>query len=156
MKEYIEIKNIIIIFGLLFNMFAFGQNETNDTLKCNLEIIRELRINKDNISEKLIQNFLLSIDESCKNNAEFSQASNWTLFWLADIKTESFLETLKKNQDKLAMDWIVYQFRQPINDGIDLEGIYKKIQSLNYNDKFVLQILDSIKSAAKGLEIELE
>ena len=54
------------------------------------------------------------------------------------------------------MDWIISQLSEPINDGIDLEGIYEKIQILNYNDNFVLQILDSINLAAKGLGIELK
>lgn len=151
-----KIKYIILTIGLLINLLAFGQNHTDDILKCNIETIKELRINKDNISEKLIHNFLLSFDESCKNHVEYSQAANWTLFWLADIETKLFLETLKENQDDFAMNWIIFQFRQPIHDGIDLEAIYKKIQSLNYDDKFVRQILVSIKEAGKGLGIEME
>jgi hypothetical protein len=44
--------------------------------------------------------------------------------WI-DIKTGSFLEVLKKNQDELQMDWIISQFHKPIKIGIDLEGIYE-------------------------------
>ena len=148
-----KIKYIILTIGLLINLVAFGQIETNENFKCNIETIKELRINKDNISEKLIHNFLLSMDESCKNNVEFSQAANGTLFWLADIETKLFLETLKENQDDFAMNWIIFQFRQPISDRIDLEAIYKKIQALNYSYR---QILVSIKEAGKGLGIEME
>ena len=48
------------------------------------------------------------------------------------------------------------EFKQPVNDGIDLVGIHKKIADLNDNDEIVTKILDSIKSAAKGLGLEMK
>ena len=143
-------KLIIITFAiLLINQIGYGQ-------KCNIETIKSLRINKDSLTDDLIFNFLVSIDESCQNNVEWSEASNWTLFWLADIETKRFIKQLKLNQEKIDIQLIIEEFKQPINDEINLVGIHAKITDLNDNDEIVLKILDSIKLAAEGLGLKIE
>ena len=145
MRKVILISACIV----LTNMIGFGQ-------KCDIETIKNLRIHKDSLTNNLITDFLFSIDKTCSNNVEWSEASNWTLFWLADIDTERFIHLIKTNQDKIDTQFVIAEFKQPINDGIDLVGIHKKIGGLNDNSVLVIKILDSIKAAAKGLGIEIE
>jgi hypothetical protein len=130
-------------------MIAFGQ-------KCDIETIKNLRIHKDSLTNNLITDFLFSIDRTCSNNVEWSEASNWTLFWLADIETERFIKLLKSNQQKFDTQLIISEFKQPINDRIDLVRIYNKIFNLNDKDDLTLKILDSIKLAAKKSGIEIK
>ncbi|WP_321320614.1 hypothetical protein [Labilibaculum sp.] len=148
-------KILSIVFGLIINLNIYCQ-ENIDNSKCNLETIKNLRINKDSITDKLVMDFLFSMEKSCHNNVEWSEASNWTLYWLADIETQRFIKLLKSNRDKIDTQLIIDDFKQPVNDGIDLAGIHKKIADLNDNDEIVTKILDSIKSAAKGLGIDIK
>lgn len=140
---------LIGFFIVLTNMIAFGQ-------KCDIETIKNLRIHKDSLTNNLITDFLFSIDRTCSNNVEWSEASNWTLFWLADIETERFIKLLKSNQQKFDTQLIISEFKQPINDRIDLVRIYNKIFNLNDKDDLTLKILDSIKLAAKKSGIEIK
>ncbi len=142
--------------ALIFNCNIYCQKGTDNITKCDLETIKNLRIHKDSLTDKLMTDFLFSIDKSCQNNVEWSEASNWTLFWIADIETEKFIDLLKTNQNELDIPLIINEFKQPVNDGIDLIGIYKKIEKLNDNSELVIKILDSIKSAAKGLGLEIK
>jgi hypothetical protein len=150
------LKTRTIFLGLIVCISSYSQKNTESDSKCNLETIENLRIHKDSLTDKLIFDYLHSIDKLCENNAEWSEASNWTLFWLADIETKRFISLLKSNRDKIAIAEIVEEFKQPITDDIDLVQIYNKINSLCDKDVIVLDILDSIKLAANrsGLEIK--
>jgi hypothetical protein len=83
------------------------------------------------------------------------EASNETLFWLADNHTKELIGCLKANKSKVDTSLVLEEFKQPIHDGIDLKRIYMKIKSLNDNDKIVNEILTSIKIAASGAGVEL-
>ena len=152
----IKYRTILIFLTLIINSNIYSQKVVDNITKCDLETIKNLRIHKDSLTDKLMTDFLFSIDNSCKNNVEWSEASNWTLFWLADIETKRFIDLLKSNQNELNIQLIVEEFKQPVNDGIDLIGIYKKIEKLNDKSELVIKILDSIKSAAKGLGLEIK
>lgn len=149
-------KTLTIVLVLIISFNIFSQETSDNNVKCDLETIKNLRIHKDSITDNLIMDFIFSIDKSCNNNVEWSEASNWTLFWLADIETQRFIKLLKSNRAKIEIQLIIDEFKQPINDGIDLVGIYKKTADLNDNDEIVIEILDSIKSAAKGLGLEIK
>ena len=140
---------IILIISVLVSLNGFSQ-------KCNIETIKNLRLNKDNLTDSLMLSFLTSIDETCKNNVEWTEASNWTLYWLADVETKSFIDLLKSNKSTIDIPLIIDEFKQPVNDAIDLIGIYKKLTDLNDKDEIVINILNSIKSAANGLDIEIK
>ena len=142
---------------LLFSSLCLGQQQNNGELnsrgdKCNFETIDNLRAQKDEVSAKLILDFLLAMESSCCNNAEWSEASNETLFWLADTHTKNFIDCLKANKNKLDMVLIVSEFKQPIHDGLDLKGIYARLKKLNDNDKVAVDILNSLMFAIDGLK----
>jgi hypothetical protein len=130
-------------------------NKTKDS-KCDIESITQLKINKDSITDIMILRFVKSVGKDCINNAEFSEASNCTLFWLADIKTKDFIRLLNDNKNNIEIDFIVKEFESPINDGIDLISIYNKIKQLNDKTEISLRLLKSIETASKksGLMIK--
>ncbi len=155
-KTKIIYRAILMFLTLILNCNVYSQKVTDNITKCDLETIKNLRIHKDSLTEKLMTDFLFSIDKSCQNNVEWSEASNWTLFWLAEIETEKFIDLLKTNLTELDIQLIINEFKQPVNDGIDLIGIYKKIEKLNDKSDLVIKLLDSIKSAAKGLGLDIK
>lgn len=120
--------------------------------KCNFKTIEDLKANQSSLPSGLILEFLMAMDSLCRNNAEWSEASNETLFWLADIHTKNFIDCLKVNQSKINIGLILEEFKQPIHDNIDLKGIYSKLQGLNDNDKIVKDILTSLKLAQNSLK----
>lgn len=128
------------------------ENEVED--KCNFTTIDNLKANQNSLSSGLILEFLIAMDSSCRNNAEWSEASNETLFWLAGNHTRIFIQCLKINQSKIDIGILLEEFKQPIHDNIDLKGIYSKLQSLNDNDKIVKDILASLGLALNKLKTE--
>jgi len=152
----IKCKAIFLFLILIVSFDIYCQQVTDGDSKCDMETIKNLRVNKDSLTDGLVTDFLLSIDNSCHNNVEWSEASNWTLFWLADIDAKRLIDLIKANRDKLDIPLIINEYKQPINDGIDLIGIYNKIERLNDKSELVIKILDSIKSAASGLGLEIK
>jgi hypothetical protein len=150
-------QRFIIVFACLaISIMTFGQESNDKSLKCNSLTIENLRLNTENITDSLVLDFLLSLDVTCKNHVEFSEVSNETLFWLANIETTRLFRVINTKSELLDINFIILEFRRPVHDGIDLETIYKKIHSLKQETYPTIQILDSIKSAAKGLGINIE
>ena len=146
--EHIILKIIPLIVALMACHSTFAQQSSAHRQKCNLETVSNLHIHKDSLTDKLIMDFLYSIDKSCKNDAEWSEASNGALFWLADVDTKRFIQLMVQHKKELDTKQIIAEFKQPIAAGTDLAGTYKKIAALGNQDELVYSILYSIRSAA--------
>lgn len=141
----------LFLIGIVITVNIFGQ----EIEKCNINTVIELR-NGDSINDEKIVHFLYAIDKSCKNNVEWSELSNGTLFWLAENATDGFLEQVILNKEKLDVNQIVEEFNQPINDQIDLISIYRKIEKLKGKDEIVTRILESVECAANKMNLKIE
>lgn len=110
--------------------------------KCKIEIIREIRNNIGNLTEKQVLSFLSTFNEICEINVEFSQAANYHLFLLLQKQPEIALKVLGSS-DNIKMDYIKKALRNPIHDGIDISKVAASLKNVEANE----EIRDSLISA---------
>lgn len=140
----------ISILTLTFFLFLVNVNSQNDektSLKCNIEIVVEINENIENISENLMLRFLKTFGEECKNNVEFSEFSNETLFKVIQNEPGLFCKVIEKNNNQIDFGLIVSELKNPINDLIDLELTIKKIADTKTSHSLKSQLILAINSA---------
>lgn len=121
---------------------SFGQE--SDSLKCNISIVREAYQNIDRISGELMLKILKTLGRDCKNNVEFSEFSNETLFKVIQKNPEVFAETLENNLNQIDIKEIIYNLENPLHDLIDLDLTIDKIADTKIDksirDKLIIAI----------------
>ena len=124
---------------------SFGQEP--DSLKCNVAILVKINEQIDNISEKLMLNFLQTFGQECKNNAEFSEFGNETLFRVIQNQLGQFCTILEKYQSKINLEIILFEIENPINDFIGLNQTKKVLYDIKMNDELKLKLINSFDRA---------
>lgn len=135
-----------IFFGfILLTGFIWGQS-TPDTLRCNSNILLDFSNSLDSISYQTAKKFLLTFDEGCKSNVEYSEWSNELLFKFVERNPLTLIEILIKEKE-INADYIFEVLEQPIDNGTDLKAIYNKVERVNLNSEVKVNILKSLKIA---------
>lgn len=124
---------------------SYGQEP--DSLKCNVAVLAKINAQIDNISEKLMLNFLQTFGQECKNNVEFSEFGNETLFKVIQNQPEHFCTTLDKYQSKINLEIILLEIENPINDLIGLNQTKKIISDIKMNNELKLKLINSFEQA---------
>lgn len=155
MKQLHKIKfRFLILLTLLPYNSSFGQ--ASDTLKCNISIVREVYENIDSTSNELMLKFLKTFGKDCKNNVEFSEFSNETLFMVIQKRTEIFTKILENNLNQIDFDEIIFNLGNPLHDLIDLDLTINKIADTNIDksikDKLIISINSGNCDESKNVE----
>ena len=100
--------------------------------------------NLENISEDLMFRFLQTFGSECKNNVEFSEFSNETLFKVIQKQPELFGETLDKNKSDIEFDSILFELENPLHDLIDLDLTKERISELEINKETKEKLLKAL------------
>lgn len=117
-----------------------------DCEKCKTELVREIKSHINNITKEQVFRLLCCFDKKCTNNVEFSEFSNEVLFLLLSEHPQLTIEVLAKNES-ISLELIKNVIENPINDRIDLNDIYEKIENLEDYEKTRESLLQSIKIA---------
>ena len=116
-----------------------------DSCKCNYNCWPDLKDSINGLSTTQIYRFLKTISMDCENNAEFSECCNDRLFKIMELNPDNFLIAIDIYNKDLEFGEILKQIKRPVNDGINLKGIYTKIQESKVKSGFKDQILMLIK-----------
>ncbi len=146
MRQTIKISILTLTFFLFF-VNVNSQNNEKTSLKCNIEIVLETNENIENISEDLMLRFLRTFGTECKNNVEFSEFSNETLFKVIQIKPELFCKVLENNKNQIDLEIIISELKSPLHDLIDLELSIEKIANTKTNKSLKSKLIFAINSA---------
>jgi len=145
----------IIFIGILLQGLFFGSitghsliDKTanyKDTCKCNYNCWPDLKDSINGLSIIQIYRFLKTISLDCENNAEFSECSNDRLFKIMELNSNNFLIAIDTYSKDLEIGEILSQIKRPVNDSINLKGIYTKIQKSKVESGLKDQILKLLK-----------
>ncbi len=133
---------ILIFFISIFNLSLNGQESFTE--KCNISVVLEMHENLENISEDLMLKFLKTFGPECKNNVEFSEFSNETLFKVVQQQPELFGKTLDKHISDLEFDSILFVLENPLHDLIDLNLTKERISELGINMEIKEKLLKAL------------
>jgi len=117
--------------------------------KCDIKIIVKtvdsiFVLNSDKISE-----FLCTYEKDCQNNIEFVEFYNETLFLVIERYPELTIKILNSFKEKSASA-IIDNLKSPINDAVDINSLYSKIQNLSIEDEKILFNVLSALDIAKS------
>uniref|UniRef100_UPI00404ABB47 hypothetical protein n=1 Tax=Flavobacterium sp. TaxID=239 RepID=UPI00404ABB47 len=143
-------KLIIILSTLMFSQISFS----NSCYACDLEKVVFVSQNLDGLDAKMIHEFLQTFDASCKQNIEFSEFSNETLFKVLEYAPALFLQVIER--DNIDAEIILEAIQNPINDSINLQQIYDKIKATNDNSTMKKKCLIAFVLAAEKSGLKLE
>lgn len=145
MKQLHKIKfRFLILLTLLPYNSSFGQ--ASDSLKCNISIAQEVYENIDRVSNGLMLKFLKTFGKDCKNNVEFSEFSNETLFMVIQKNPELFTKTLEINLNQIDLNELLFNLENPLHDLIDLDLTINKIADTNIDKSIKDKLIISINS----------
>jgi len=136
----------------IFLMFlAFSLNvtlgQTTDSLKCNIEVVLKMDDNIDTPSEELVVKFLKTFGQECKNNSEFSEFGNETLFKVIQKQPNLFCETLEKYENQIDLNSILLEIESPVVDSINLGLTKEQISHTQINQELKKRLLIAIDRA---------
>jgi hypothetical protein len=111
---------------------------------CDLDKVKVTQEYLYDLNFARVQDFLCTLDESCKDNLEFAKRSNETLFDVVHNAPEVFLKVLQfgklKNQD-----FILEELGRPSHAGINVEVIRSKIKEQDEKYMFKYDVLSALK-----------
>lgn len=125
-----------------------SQQETVDCEKCNIDLVKGIRLNIDSLTEEKILEFLTCFNETCFNNVEFGQAANYSLFILLQESSSNAISVLENNK-QLDIDYIKFTLENPISDDIDINKVIESVEAVDIN-------LEVKKELKKSLKIAIE
>jgi len=122
---------------------------TNFCEKCDIEKVKTINDNLDNLTFEMLDEFLCTFDKSCENNVEFSEWSNEMLFKVLDKSTELYFKVLTNGKIENA-EIILEEIKNPIVE-IDYQKIYDNIKRVDTQEKLKKEYLRILKiTAEKG------
>jgi hypothetical protein len=154
----IKIMRVLILMFLTISIFVDSAKShvasdhkiktfTDDTCRCNHNCWPALGDSTMNLTTGQIFNFLKTFDIECNNNAEFSEWSNEKLFKIIEFNADNFLKSIEIHKADLNFDYILKEFGSPVNDGIDIKLVYKKVEQTKDNSNFKKQVLQILKQS---------
>jgi hypothetical protein len=139
-KNYISIL-VIILTGL--NAIC----QETDTLKCNIQVILSTHQEIEELTELQMTQFLKTFGEECKNNVEFSEFSNETLFNVVQSNPELFCISIEKNQNDIDIERVLDELKRPLHDLINLKLTKEIVEKTKFDTKLKQRIIESLNYA---------
>ena len=135
------------LFAILTVLTVQTVFSTKPCVKCDLEKVRIANQHLDSLTTKILFDFLSTFDNSCKNNVEYSEFSNETLFAVLEKAPDLLFQVLSSEEidDRI----IIKEIGNPINDLIDLQNIYNKTRRATAKPELKTKYLNALISAAE-------
>lgn len=133
---------LLLILFLGLSSFTLHSDPICET--CDIDKVKVTQEYLYDLNFAMVQDFLCTLDESCKDNLEFSKLSNETLFDLVHNAPEVFLKVLQYG--KLSnQDFILEELGRPSNAGINTEVIRNKIKKQDEKYMYKYDVLSALK-----------
>lgn len=137
-------KSILIIFSVsLFFSCHINENSvlsrndemlSQDSLKCNIDIIVQLNKSLENPNISDLLNFLFTFDETCDSNVEYSEFSNEVLFMVVEKHPKLVIDLILNND--VRVDLILKELRSPVSDKYneaDVKQLIERLEDIEEN-----------------------
>lgn len=136
-------KAILTILAILSFSISYANKNCN---KCDLEKVKIVNEHIDSLTFEIVSDFICTYNDSCKNNAEFSEWFNETLFKILDKSPNLFISVIIKEQ--LDYCFLLEEVENPILD-FDFQEIYNKLKLVPTSNNIKSKFLVALKTGAK-------
>ena len=114
--------------------------------KCDIEKVKIVNEHLDSLTFQIVSDFLCTFDSICKNNVEYSEWSNETLFKVLEKSPTIFFQVAAKEQVNSKL--LLREIESPIHD-FDLQKIYDKIKATSEPTNIKAKYLNALIVAAQ-------
>jgi hypothetical protein len=121
----------VAIFVLLTS-FVYAQQRIE---KCSLPVVTRIKSNLKDLVAEDVRDFLLTFDQICLSDAEYTVNSNELLFMMLDEYPDLLMKGMYDNRNQIDLRSIFYQFSHPANAKYDINALTEKArQATRYGD----------------------
>lgn len=132
-------KNSLIFLILLSIQSLFSKDACE---KCNIEKVRIVHENINQLNVEMINDFLCTFDLKCKNNIEFTEFSNETFFLVLEKSPNMVLnQIISLNLDSTLF---LNVLQNPVHDLIDIQKVQDAIKSVKNKSKLKEDFLTAL------------
>lgn len=145
---------ILLIIQILFLTGIDTGPKSIDCKKCDIDRIRILNANLEQLDYEMVVEFLCTLDPTCRTNAEYSEWSNEMIFLLLESSPGPFLQALQ--DDRLdVLNEVLDKIKSPVME-FDYQEIYNKVENLVQQEPVKNKVLKALEIAAgkAGLKIK--
>lgn len=114
--------------------------------ECKIDFLIEIRNSVGHLTYQQILSFLGNFNDICELNIEYSEFNNYLLFSILRSQPELILKVISENKT-LQYQYINKNLTSPINDTINLNGIYKNVDAVKGYEGVKDSVLTSLKIA---------
>lgn len=132
-----------IIFPLVFliTTVAYAQQRIE---KCSLPVVTKIKSNMKDLVADDVRDFLLTFDQICLSDAEYTVNSNELLFMMLDQYPELLLKEMYDHSGRIDLRSILYQFSHPANAKYNVDAYMTKMKEAtvygNINELIVAEL----------------
>ena len=136
------------LIGILITVTSlFAQGQTN--YDCKIEFVLKAHENLNYLTETIIKDFLFTFQINCKQNVEYNEFSNETLFEILNSNPQLVISEMIKYQNEIKISIIINELESPVSDRFDLNGIKEKIKKLKIENSIETKIIEALDTAIK-------
>lgn len=114
--------------------------------ECKIDFLIGIRNNVGHLTYQQVLSFLGNFNDICELNIEYSEFHNYLLFAILRQQPELVLKVISENKT-LQYQYINKNITNPINDTINLKGIYKNVDAVRGYEGVKDSVLTSLKIA---------
>ena len=133
---------LLLILFLCLSSLSLHSDPICET--CDIDKVKVTQDNLYDLSFAMVQDFLCTFDENCKDNLEFSKLSNETLFDVVHNAPELFLKVLQYGKLN-NQEFILEELGHPAHAGINVEVIRTKVKKQDEKYMFKYDVLSALK-----------
>ena len=138
---------LLLVLILCCTSFALqGASDVSNEVNCETCDLDRVKLTQENLYDlnfAMVQDFLCTLDESCKEDLEFYKLSNETLFDVVHNAPEVFLKVLQYGKLN-NQDFILEELGRPYSSAINTDVIRNKIKKQDEKYMFKYDVLSAL------------
>ena len=139
---------------ILLTLVSLPNIASAQSQKCDIDKLLIINKNMDDLSFQMIEDFLLTFDESCKNNVEYSEWSADLLVKVIDRYPKLYFKVL--TSDKISNEsYILKTFSNPLSE-YNYQKLYDKINVIETDKSIKSNYLKCLIEIAKNSGFEIK
>jgi hypothetical protein len=132
---------IIFLLTITLTTTAYSQQRVE---KCSLPVVTKIKSNLKDLVAEDVRDFLLTFDQICLSDTEYTVNSNELLFMMLDQYPELLLKSMYDYRSRVDLRSVFYQFSHPANAKYNIEPLVEKIRQAtsygNINEQVIAEL----------------
>lgn len=145
-------KTLFILLIIWLSPASYQQKTQTNCEKCSVNILVQIQDKIDSLTFSEIEMFFCTIEDSCRNNIEFSEFTSELLFLVFKHYPRLSLKVLSKSSESKCK--IILNKLSSPTDLIDLNATYFNVESVRGHRRIKNEVLNSLRIALEKYKVK--